>query len=165
MYVQMPPQVYAGEEPPHQSMMQPVSNDTSMHWKPQGGLWTSSHQPNSDHASEWLEWCDGEKFRQEKYRRAWLLQPAGAWMAVVRTPEDLEDLRRQYDMEYPDDWPVLRMMRDRLDYEKLAENYDGLWLPNPYPYRLSGDTLFFNVFDVESTIWFRWNFLGEPVEI
>lgn len=163
MYVKMPPQVYAGREPPHPSMMQPICNDRSLHWKPLGGLWTSSHHPEL--VSEWLDWCDGNKFGDGKYQRAWLLQPAGAWVAVVRTPDDLTELVRQYQrIDIPDDLFSFRSMRDLLDYERMAEDFDALWLPNPHPYRFDA-SLFFNVFDVESTIWFRWNFYGEPEEL
>lgn len=163
MYVKMPPQVYAGEDPPHPSMMQPISNYGSMHWKPLGGLWTSSHHPEM--VSEWIDWCEGEKFHEEKYQRAWLLQPAGAWMAVINTPDDLDEVVRQYQrIDVPDDLLSLSMMRDLLDYERMSQDFDGMWLPNPHPYRFDR-SLFFNVFDVESTVWFRWNFLGEPEQI
>jgi hypothetical protein len=109
-----------------------------------------------------LEWCRDNQFGS--YQDAYILQPAVAVVALVRDPDDLQQLVREYGLWRRQTTPaglseILggRMSSELLDWEMLAHDYDAVWFPNPYPHRLSGG-MFFNILDVESTLWLRWNF-------
>jgi len=153
--MKLPTQLWLSEEDavPAPTRLKDAVNASSTFWKPTGGIWTSTYGGG---CSEWWEWCKGEGFGD--YRSAWLLEPMEARILVIRNPEDLAAAHLLYPRKSPDELGNIRSYRDLLDYEKIKYDYDAMWVPNPHPHRLTIDSLFFNVMDVESTVWFRWCF-------
>jgi hypothetical protein len=122
-------------------------------------LWTSTF---SDGSSEWWDWCHAESFGD--YEACWLLEPVEARVATIKDIADLQAFQDTYYRPKPE-WLVkadedLNVFRlgYLIDYEKAAEDFDAIWIPNPHPYRLTMETVWFNTMDVESTLWFRWKF-------
>jgi hypothetical protein len=162
----LPAQVFAGSRPIVRRF-EPVRN-RHYFWKPEGGLWTSSHTPGASYVSEWVDWTVAEDFHVAAEH--WLLEPQDARVAVIEDPDALGELLAGYRWEQPaNDFRVrfdLPNFADSLlDYERLAEDYDALWVPCPRSWRFDSDlsrSLFFSIFDAESVLWFRWLFEGEP---
>src|SRR5579859_5289640 len=155
--------------------------------KRETGFWTSSWQEETQD-SGWVEWCVSENF-DEPYKRAWwVLTPAKtANLYIVDGLADLLTLLDQFPWEtemqqrmnaiLEASWkemtldplmlrvmgPTLTTRRNRhrcyIDFERLAQEYDGIWLTEQgncethlsYPHDLSG-------WDCESILWFRWCF-------
>jgi hypothetical protein len=159
------PQVFLGNKPDPKKF-RPVHNAPDFFWKPLGGLWTSTHTPDAEHPSSWVEWTEAEQFKVSKKR--WLLQPRDdARVAVCATPGDLHAFLELYPRPVPPTLTGLLMMRSAaLDYQKMTKDYDGLWIPSPWRWRFGLDeeyaylSMFFYVMDSECTLWFDWVFDG-----
>lgn len=138
-------QVRVGSEPKAE-MVLPLVNREGMINKPVGGVWTSSM--NDVGLSGWIEWCYREAFRTTGGQQPmWALEPkADAVLLVVETMEDTEALAAVYG--YTNKYDEVQF-----DFERMAEDYDGLTLRTPY-----GVGEPFYGWDCESTIFFRWAF-------
>lgn len=122
----------------------------------QTGLWTSTYLPDWNYPSEWVEWCVSEDFNRPYAKTWWLLTPRkDARIFVTETQCDLLHLMKAY--PYQSRYSALHMTM--IDFEAMAQDYDGMWLTSEgnarlhlsHPYDLNG-------WDVESTLWFRWCF-------
>lgn len=174
-------QLFVGREEPKQENMNPIQNDVYEPLKPHGGIWTSTFV-GEEYGSDWLQFALSIR-REKNPIQAWKLYPrADTRLYVVDTYEDLERLMESYRLdslllqEMP---PFMRTnsLLVGIDYEKLAEKYDGLHLTyrgqqktrNNFSVRMENGRLETETktytlygFDVESTIYFRWCF--EKVE-
>lgn len=142
------PQLFGGTKPDKQKM-HAIGNWT--HWKPYGGLWTSSYHEGS---SGWVEWAQGENFKS--YRHAWLLRPVEARIFELDGRNALTELIQRYSLR--DSF----MREPMVDWQALARDYDALWLPDTH---LRMESMLVYSFDCESTIWFRWCFQGKPERV
>lgn len=153
------PQVVVFEEKPEAGKLSGPTDD--LFYKPTGGLWTSTL---NDEGGEWLRWLHGEGYSLDMPRwggKLWRLQPIAARVYVVSSPLQLYELL----MRFPHPRGGTRML---VDWVKVAEEYDAIHVPNPWPWRWGTDltaSMFFYSMDAESTCWFRWCFDGEPVEL
>ncbi len=179
-------QLHLGGDTPLLEDVRPVknSNKAAFAKKParQTGLWTSSWQAETQ-TSAWSEWSVSNW--KDPYEQTWyLLTPReGVKLYVLDSLDDLHILLDRFLWET--EWqqkmncsmeesmepiatrifggPVRTTTRNRyyayIDFERLATEYDGLWLTEQgnaethlsYPHDLYG-------WDTESTLWFRWCF-------
>jgi hypothetical protein len=140
------PQLFFGNEP-KKELMNPIKND----WiKPTGGLWSSTLENGK---SDWVEWCENERFFTTDSRDGWLLIPkVNIKLFEVNSYRDLENLYKNYSVIKNDNYRII-------DFEKMSNDFDGIHLTHKgrtetrcsRPYHL-------NAWDVESTNWFRWCF-------
>jgi hypothetical protein len=123
------------------------------HFKPEGGLWTSTYHPQC--GSNWVQWCLGEGWEvpPEERWQSMLLVPAPARVFIIDARADLERLAARYP------GPVIAHWAALLDWEAIAKDYDAVHLTArgqamtrfSYPHNLYG-------WDVECTLWCRWCF-------
>jgi hypothetical protein len=171
--VKLPTQLWLSDSGiPTPDLCWPVRNDDS-HWKPRGGMWTSTL--TDDGRSDWWEWCRGEGFGD--YSTAWILEPADCRVFEVATPTDLETLEARYrktdgsmadyinsfksdDPKWDKEYTRLTYGGWGIDYEKVAEEWDAIWVPTVHAFRMAHcyGMMWFNSMDVESTIWLRFMF-------
>jgi len=165
--MRLPTQTFVSRTSPDPARMKPVRNAKQIHWKPEGGLWTSTLD---EEGGAWVGWVTSEyDLSDERFGgEVWLLEPTNANIAVIDNPDDLRSFAGAHphplQSSLKDDI-VIETFSHLLDWESLAASYDAVHFPNPYPWRLTMDmatSMFFNVLDVESTVWFRWCFTGEP---
>lgn len=92
-------------------LIKPIKN---VNWvKPDGGLWTSP----IDSKWGWKDWCDCEKFRIcDKENSITLKLYDWAKICIINSVSDLNNL------------PYYKNHMRHLDFEKIAENYDVIWL-------------------------------------
>jgi len=171
---QLEPQVFVGRAAPTADAIKPVTNEKF--WKPVGGLWTSTL---NHEGGEWLRWLLSEIFTRyatvedlqgsERWGgRMWKLTPREANVAIVHEPADLRMLHERYPQQLTEAEKQIRSFALLIDWEALSRDYDGMHIPNPWPWRFGGDyeaSMFFYGMDAECTCWFRWCFEGEPEEI
>lgn len=143
----MKKQLFLGEIPRKEWVM-PIKNGHFV--KGEGGFWTSTY---SNGGSHWLEWCEREQQYTPSRRELWLLTvDPSARILKINTRSDLIEAHEKYGYT---DFGFMKV----LDFEKMAEDYDGMWLTR----RGEMETRFglpINLYgwDVESTHWFRWMF-------
>ena len=168
--IKLPTQVFVSHSKPEASKITPLLNERF--WKPLGGLWTSTF---GDDGGEWVRWLDGQNYTLDDPRWGgdlWLLEPKEANLAVVAHPSDLRELCASYPHPELDHFNSLSerfKSFEFVDWERLSQDYDGLHVPNPWPWRFGyGDdfdyaaSMFFYTMDAECTCWARWCFEGEP---
>jgi len=123
-----------------------------------------------------VRWLDGQNYTLDDPRWGgdlWLLEPKEANLAVVAHPSDLRELCASYPHPELDHFNSLservKSFELLVDWERLSQDYDGLHVPNPWPWRFGyGDdfdyaaSMFFYTMDAECTCWARWCFEGEP---
>ena len=142
----------------------PFKNDEmTFRYKPEGGLWTSTWREET-HDSEWVEWCRGEKFGSPDESNWFLFTPKEeSRLYIIDSYADLERLLSTYPFESP----LIKGLEDShlrhyyvgIDFERLAQDYDGLHLTSEGNSRLHiSYPLNMNAWDAESTVWFRWCF-------
>jgi len=147
----------------------PVKNDEmTFRYKPDGGFWTSTWREETQD-SEWVEWCRGENFGSPDESNWFLLTPqADARLYVINCYADLERLLNTYKWESPMAKRLRQTVGENshlshyyqgIDFERLAQDYDGLHLTYEGNNRLHlSYPLNMNAWDSESTVWFRWCF-------
>lgn len=158
MIVQLPPQLFVGSMV-ELDKIKPIKNRPHGFVKPEGGLWTSTYDP--DCGSDWVQWNLGERYtgeiREEEgankiYYDCCLLYPREADICIVDDFEDLEDIFYNYPFRSKGSFG----MPEYIDYEALAQDFDAMHLTfrgqretrMTHPLSLYG-------WDCESTIWFR----------
>lgn len=160
-------QVFVSHSKPEASKITPILNERT--WKPQGGMWTSTLD---DEGGDWVKWLTGENYSLDDERwggKLWLLEPTEANLAVIADPVDLRELSASYPSPEIERYKrldvSLRMFNLLVDWEAVARDYDGLHVPNPWPWRFGGGSefemeasMFFYVMDAECTCWSRWCF-------
>ena len=173
MNIRLEPQVWISHDRPEPDKITPVRAE--LFFKPRGGMWTSTLD---ERGGQWLRWVMqdalyGKDTGLEDERwggKLWLLQPAEARIAVIANPRDLRELHDAYPFPTPASLRSLRSYELLVDWVALAEHYDAIHVPNPWPWRfgydpndpeggdLFGASMFFYTLDAESTCWFRWCF-------
>jgi len=149
-----------GEPAPARELLQPVTNRevVSSYNKPHGGLWTSPE----DSTYPWEKWCRDEElgWLVDRYVLTITGEPN---LLLIDSYSDLQKVaswagRSRY-------WGPGGQYTDRdLDYELLAETYDGLWLTAEGHFdsrlRLDRSPVDLNTYswDCETVLWFRWCF-------
>ena len=160
------PQALVCDTFPEEAKLEPIKNDRF--WKPRfGGLWTSTLH---DEGGDWLRWLIGENYSLEDEKwggKLWKLTAREANLYTVWGPGELHALVERFPH------PELDSFNESLiaagldgylwpDWERVAEHYDGFWVPNPWPWRFGirdhGASMFFYSMDAECTCWFRWCF-------
>ena len=166
----LPTQAFVSHNKPEPGKVPPVVMD-EVFYKPRGGMWTSSL---NDRGGEWLEWLTGEGYSLEEERwggKLWALEPRDAHVYVIHGPDELLALVERYPHPQAKEWAKrgLDTFRVILDWPKIAEHYDAVWIPNPWSWRFGyadhAVSMFFYVLDAESTCWFRWCFEDEVREL
>lgn len=162
-------QVFVSHEIPRADAIDPVAD--RVFWKPTGGLWTSTLD---DEGGQWLRWLIGEGYSLEQERwggRLWRLEPTEANLLVIRGPDDLWQAVDSYPHPRAVELGLVSLssFKTMLDWAAIAEDYDGVHVPNPWPWRFGihdyDASMFFYSMDAECTCWFRWCFEGRPVEL
>jgi hypothetical protein len=159
-----PQAVVLDEKPEEGKLNAPIKE---LFWKPRGGLWTSTL---NDEGGEWLRWLYGEGYELSMKRwggKLWKLTPREARVYIIWSPKHLFELVERF--PHPDA-ATLRpeSFRCLVDWPAMAEEYDAVHIPNPWPWRWGTDmcaSMFFYSMDAECTCWFRWCFEGEPEEL
>lgn len=155
----IPDLVFCGDVAPNPNEFDLVSNgERRFHPKPKGGMWlcpaTSGHR--------WKHWCASEQFHTDVYQQEWTLKvKEGTRFLVIDTHADLVELLAEYGKETQLD-PYIRLSEWSIDFERIAQDYDGIWLTEngQWATRLSEPNLY--GWDLESILVFRWVF--EEVE-
>jgi len=148
----------------------PVKNEGSASYlkKPQfnTGLWTSTYR-ESTQDSAWVSWCKKEDFGNPYGLRWYLLEPKHtARIYCIRGEAEAALLLKDYswiDERVKSLYDVFSEFASYtftgFDFERLAQDYDGLQLT------ARGNVLLhnslrcnMNAWDAESTLWFRWCF-------
>lgn len=167
--MKLPTQIFVSHAKPEPDKIPPVTTK-EIFWKPRGGMWTSSLD---DQGGQWLDFIRGNySVEDEKWGGTlWALEPRDANVYVIYGPDELLALVERYPHPQAKEWVEkgLDTFRVLLDWPKVAQDYDGVWVPNPWPWRFGYDdhavSMFFYTLDAESTVWFRWCFEGEPREL
>lgn len=153
----METQLHTRQSKPRKENLIEVNNNRGF-IKPQGGFWTSTYDQQL-RGSEWVEaardmW--GENHPSQDTDNWWVLEPEeDIRIFTVDDFEDLKELVKHYNYEVPE---MVITMFALLDFEKIAEKYDGIHLTSrgQAATRLSHPSLY--GWDCESTLWFRWCF-------
>lgn len=150
----LPVQLYLGRSEPKPELMRPVENfaEDSYFMKPGGGLWTSSYR---DGSSEWLRYSEQIGHRSAEDGR-YLLQPQGCRVCTIRSEQEYRTLQQRYSLD--NDIPLPPELLKLIDWERLAEDCDAIWLPEGRA-DMSIESPFHG-WDVESVFWTRWSFTG-----
>jgi hypothetical protein len=156
-----PIQIYEGKQQPCEENFRSIQNEERM--KPRGGLWTCDYL-DAPQYSAWIQWCVENSFRGPDFKM-WLLKPQSLdHLLVIDDLSAWNTLPINEKANYSPDYQYI-------DYEKLAERYDGIHLTENFlcRHRLDwSDTTKFSMtiysWDVPSTLWFRWCFSSvEPL--
>jgi hypothetical protein len=160
--MRLPQQMFVGSRP-LPGLLNPPKSSRYRHWKPAGGIWTSTA---SDGTSGWIEWCEGEDFRTWTLSQRWLLDPVDARVFAILDADDVDRLFANYGRPIYDDPVLSSPLFDFLtvDWEAFVVDWDALWLSSPWidcggmPLRMA--SMMFYGWDCESTWWARWKFDG-----
>lgn len=123
---------------------------------PLTGMWTSTYGNPQD----WLSWCLSEGYHHSDkpyaHQSYWLLDvDIDAHIFHVSDRSALVFLLEKYGT---DDVDIGFSLSANLNFEKMAEDYDGMHLTT----RGLGDCLYscpsLYGWDCESTLWFKWSF-------
>jgi len=144
--------------------VKPVKNP--LRWpynKPQGGVWASPYTPEEKYCSPWIKFCC-ENDEDEWIQNCYLVFPEdNAKIAVIDSLKDYERLLAHYGR-------IIRTPKGRalrvLDFEKLAKDFDGLWVTEDGLAECSNNFLLEHRYgitslwgwDLESIIWFKPKF-------
>ena len=138
--------------------------DGAFRKKPINGFWTSSWREET-RDSDWVEWCRGNDYGNPNTDHWFLLTPRkDARVYVIDSYADLERLIKKYPYVSPRarnirDWQEVHRYYTSIDFERMSQDYDGLRLTERGNSRLHMSTpLDMNLWDAESTVWFRWCF-------
>lgn len=130
--------------------------------KPHGGMWTSTHTLDAEHATDWIRWCSTDGFMSG--RHMWRLSVKDD-LDIIEV-DDLDDLIAVVQRFENEDYGTTTALRDRaIDFRFMAEEYDAMRLTKEGQKRTRmtdmGEPDLYG-WDAESTLWFRWAF--EEVE-
>jgi hypothetical protein len=147
-------QFWLGDVEPCEEKFSLVKNGRMFVKPGSGGLWTS---PVRDDGGGWLSWCKGEDFWVEGKDRLFELVPfEGLNVYVINSYVDLMVLYEEYGLR--DD--VLKHFAGFacLDFERLSEVYDGIYLTDvgQYSTRFTVPSLY--GWDCACVLWLRWVF-------
>lgn len=156
----MKKQLFLGDKPVKE-LMQPVQNAQFV--KANGGLWTSTYKNGK---SDWINWCESNNFWTTDNQTKWLLSVnKNARVLKIDTRDDLFSAYKKYgisllggDFELAG-YKIGITDLGILDYEKIARDYDGVWLTQEgqWATRFSSPISLYG-WDCECTHWFRWVF-------
>lgn len=159
--MKLSPQLFVGKAP-SRSLVDPIKN--TMWIKPDGGIWTSSFNPEI--GSSWVEFCRAEKYRHSRVRSWWKLYPRPARIYVVDSVASLNRLCERFPLRRSVAkvrGRTVRMIEEivykAIDFEAMAKKYDAMHLTEKgqHETRFSRPHSLYT-WDVESTLWFRWSF-------
>ena len=165
--VRLPTQIYVPRPsragPPTRDALEPITHFD--HWKPAGGLWTSTYA--TAWQDGWPGWCH---YEQPDWldTTGYLLEPVEALVLNLDTVDRALGALDLYGR------PIIDRpsfgIRDRLrsfDWLRLVDECSAVrcsGIVQSSELRF-GDSLVWNSWDCESTVWFRWAFEGEPVPV
>lgn len=145
--MEYPLQAYLGDQNPRDILEKRELKNRFPKLKPVGGLWTSSFR--EDLLSEWIRWrLANEYYKPAEETVVWELRPSeDANLYRIQSQADLESIAS--DTAYPgEEWVI--------DFEGLAEEYDGIWLaPQALPTAIEFPEPALTGWDIECTLWFR----------
>ena len=149
-------QAWAGEGKPEPSRLGQLNRTARPDPKPQeDGFFTSSWD-QTRRSSPWVLLMQGEQKRSGTGRQLWLLEPnPHATLYVIDREPDYERLARNY----PQRWSQPSVSHSRPpapDWHQLSGEipFDGVHVTERASALIQG-------WDVESTLWLRWQFIGE----
>lgn len=162
-----------GRPRPH--LLLPVVNQKpSFMNKPEygSGFWTSTYLPGKQAASDWVDWCMGERFPHVGEYRSYVLEvEESAFVLELDGPDSCHALMQlgymKTDPYYEQKGLDLFAKRPQIDFEKLAEvgvagvrlTENGNRIMHLNLYQPPDQPEFdFNAWDSESTLWLRWAF-------
>lgn len=146
------------------------------------GLWTSSWREKT-RDSDWIEWCRGDNFGEPEKQSWFLLTPAkDTRICTISSYYELAATLKRFPLTYAhvSQMELVDMSAGYFnehftgfDFERMAEEYDGLHLTEEAAGRLHlSYPVDMNSWDCESTVWFRWVFphverieVQQPVEV
>lgn len=156
---------------PRPELIQPTRNRPSLYsavaLPAGGGFWTSTWN-EKERSSDWLDFCRVNGLRYlENSERYLLTVDRNARVYHVDSVKDLDTL---FAICYGAQVEVFRLTQHYpvLDYEKLAERYDGIHLTKRGQRRTRHSEPNFYGWDCECTYWFRWSFTivrGAPYKV
>jgi hypothetical protein len=143
----------------------PVKNrETNAINKPEGGLWTSSFTPFENYCSDWIRWMSRNMEDDMSDDCKVIVPGADAEILEIDDKEEYLEVLREYGIKG-------EMGTKGLDFEKLAEDYDGIRLTDEgemtlgHPFDVVEELrergiADFHSWDSESTVWFKNKFKG-----
>ncbi|GAB6558018.1 hypothetical protein bcgnr5378_07020 [Bacillus cereus] len=146
----------------------PVKNTDSVSQKPRGGLWTSTY--NETEGSSWYKFASHIRHFEvgEPLYATLFTVKEDANIYVVDSYGDLEKLMETYGIPVEESFPSFGSsdpLSYTLDFEKMAETYDGFHLTEDGLFAVRGTvSLFTNrkysltFYDVECTVWLKPSF-------
>lgn len=150
-------QIFVHRDEPSPEAIDPISNwephktvdDTSIHNKPAGGIWSSPA------ASDWgwLDWAESNDWYWGD-ETVWSLQPdESATVYTIDSREDLEWLHEQYG------WiPDIIAYESILDFEAIFDDYDALYLTKEGQEKTRHGQPNLYGWDCSSVLWNSWHF-------
>lgn len=153
-------QAFIHETKPDPSRIDPIGNPGGDRGgilvKPIGGFWTSTYMPAGDFMCDWHRWCFYERWGLTEDSVTWKLEPRDdVNVRVIDSEVDFNDLLDEFART---DSPVARLPKPNLDFEAIAEEYDGLRLTAKGQKETRFTNPGLNGWDCESTVWFDWVF-------
>ena len=134
--------------------------------KPYNCLWTSP--ANKDGISEWQDWCQHEDFNQSPTNEQWHIIPNEDCRILyldVNSPEIdkytyyiLDGTDVYDDWKYKDEFDddiLMTHLRQKLDYEAIAKDYDAVYVPYETIHDKKYEYELFEGWDVSSCAFFR----------
>ena len=152
-------QGWAGESRPVPERLLKPGSTAGPTPKPHDGFFTSTlHE--GDCSTAWIDYSKVHGLdRESAGRLLWMLAPQpDATLYVINGEEDYEELSSQY----PKRWdPPVKSPVVAPDWNRIA-NLVGGQIDGIHVIELAASSSWLRGWDVESTLWLRWSFVGGP---
>jgi hypothetical protein len=152
-------QAWAGEDEPVSERLPKPSLTAGPRSKPHDGFYTCSFRA-ADASTAWVDHMKVRGQRSGSGRRLWTLAPdPDATLYVIDDKADYEELSLQYPKRW--DLPV-NSPEVAPDWNRIANLVDGQ-INGIHATEFAASSSWLWGWDVESTLWLEWSFVGEPV--
>lgn len=143
-------------------------NETVYMRKPRAPFWTSSVKESGK--TDWEDWTDSEEFKQSPLHFD-VVPDEDAKVFVIDDEADIEELFNKYGGFYDfKDGSISKLPKGKttsvvVDWNKVAEDFDGVRVTEDAVHKFHlegpqwhGDSFDLNIWDAESTAWFKKRF-------